>query len=122
MNTRRPSSLITCTGPLRMGLGGPAVARAQLEYLLTMSERDNVTVRVIPFGAGTLPSSGQVIMHAAGEVPELDTVQLDTDHGSEFLDAQPKLVKYRTVLDRMDACALNQKRSRDLIRRIAQSL
>jgi transcriptional regulator with XRE-family HTH domain len=117
-----PLTAITHEAALRMAFGGPDVARAQLEYLLTMSERDNITVLVIPFGAGTFPSSGQGIIYLAGEVPELDTVQLDTDHGSDFLDAQPKLVKYRTVLDKMEASALNQKRSRDLIRRIARSL
>jgi transcriptional regulator with XRE-family HTH domain len=117
-----PLAAIIHEAALRMGFGGPAVARAQLEYLLTMSERDNITVRVIPFGAGTFPNSGQGIIYVAGEVPELDTVQLDTDHGSEFLESQPKLVKYRTVLDRMEACALSQRKSRDLIRRTAQSL
>jgi transcriptional regulator with XRE-family HTH domain len=113
---------ITHEAALRMGFGGPDVARAQLEYLLTMSERDNIAVLVIPFGAGTFPSSGQGIIYLAGEVPELDTVQLDTDHGSDFLDAQPKLLKYRTILDKMEASALGQKKSRDLIRRIARSL
>lgn len=34
---------------LRMQFGGPGVARAQLEYLLDMSDRDNVTVLVLPF-------------------------------------------------------------------------
>jgi hypothetical protein len=107
---------------LRMGFGGPAVARGQLEHLLAMSERDHITVLVIPFGSGALPSSGHGIVYLEGSVPQLGTVLLDTDHGSLFLDAPPQLTKYRTVLDRMEACALTEKNSRDLIRRIAQSL
>lgn len=34
---------------LRMQFGGPKVARAQLEHILRQSERDRITVRVIPF-------------------------------------------------------------------------
>lgn len=40
---------------LRMQFGGPKVARAQLEYILERSERDTISVRVIPFAAGVSP-------------------------------------------------------------------
>ncbi|RYJ27393.1 Cys-tRNA deacylase YbaK [Streptomyces sp. L-9-10] len=55
-------------------------------------------------------------------VPSLDTVQLDTDHGAAFLDTQPHLAKYRTVLDRMESCSLEPSKSRDLIHRVAAEL
>ncbi|WP_327236270.1 helix-turn-helix domain-containing protein [Streptomyces sp. NBC_01317] len=114
-----PLTAIIHEAALRMGFGGPETARSQLEALLDMSEREHITILVIPFGGGTFPSSGQGIHYIAGKVPALDTVQLDTDHGSAFLDAQPQLVKYRTVLDRMEGCSLKPAKSRDLIRRIA---
>ncbi|MDJ1133768.1 helix-turn-helix domain-containing protein [Streptomyces iconiensis] len=107
---------------LRMDFGGPDVARAQLTYLLEMAERDNVTLRVIPFGSGTFPSSGQGIIYLGGEVQHLDTVQLDTDHGSEFLDTQPQLARYRHTLDRMEALALAPAGSQDMIDRIQRDL
>lgn len=115
-----PLTAIMHEAALRMGFGGAAVARAQLKHLIEMSTRDNITVLVIPFGAGTFPSSGQSIVYFTGPVPQLDSVQLDTDHGSEFLDALAQLVKYRTVLDRMEGCTLDADGSRDLITRIAQ--
>ncbi|MFI1331039.1 DUF5753 domain-containing protein [Streptomyces sp. NPDC020845] len=102
--------------------GSPGVARAQLDYLLTMSEREHITVLVVPFGAGAFPSSGQGIIYCCGDVPRLDTVQLDTDHGSEFLDTQPQLTWYRSTLDRLEALALKPAQSRDMIRRIAQGI
>lgn len=117
-----PLTAIIHAAALGMHFGGRVVARAQLEHLLSMSERENVTVLVIPSGAGTFPSSGQGIIYLGGEVPHLDTVQLDTDHGSEFLDTQPQLAKYRTVLDRMEALALKPDASRDVIHRTAQSI
>ncbi|MFC9431133.1 helix-turn-helix domain-containing protein [Streptomyces sp. NPDC056987] len=117
-----PLTAIIHEAALRMGFGGPEVARAQLKSLLDLSEREHITIRVIPFGAGTFPSSGQGIHHMAGTIPALDTVQLDTDHGSAFLDTPPQLVKYRTVLDRMEACSLKPAASRTLIRRVAQDI
>nr|WP_053697148.1 Scr1 family TA system antitoxin-like transcriptional regulator [Streptomyces sp. NRRL F-5755] len=67
---------------LRMKFGGPQVARSQLEHLLETSERNGITVRVIPFDAGAFPGSGQSVCYAHGPVPRLGTVQLDQSHGS----------------------------------------
>ncbi|MFH8597932.1 helix-turn-helix domain-containing protein [Streptomyces rimosus] len=107
---------------LRMKFGGPQVARSQLEYLLEMSERNGVTVRVIPFDAGAFPGSGQSVCYAHGPVPRLDTVQLDQSHGSVMLDAEAQLAKYRGLLERMEAVALKEPESRDFIRAIARSM
>lgn len=117
-----PLTAIVHEAALRMGFGGPEVARAQLKHLLDVSDFEHVTIRTIPFGAGTFPSAGTGIYYMAGAVPALDTVQLDTDHGAGFLDTQPHLVKYRTVLDRMESCSLEPSKSRDLIRRVAADL
>ncbi|GGZ88177.1 helix-turn-helix domain-containing protein [Streptomyces bluensis] len=108
---------------LRMGFGGPSVARAQLQHLLEMSELAHVTVRVIPFGAEHFPTTGQSIDYIQGPVPELDTVQLDTHHRAcEFLDAEAQLSKYRSVLDRMESSALSPAKSRDFIHRLTQDI
>ncbi|MGQ4388948.1 helix-turn-helix domain-containing protein [Streptomyces sp. SAS_270] len=107
---------------LRMGFGGPDIARAQLGYLLEMSEQRTITVLVIPFGEAGFPASGQPITCATGPVPQLDTVVLDTDHGCEFLDAEAQLHRYRSVLNRMESRALSQEKSRDLIQHIAREL
>ncbi|GHF54100.1 transcriptional regulator [Kitasatospora xanthocidica] len=113
-----PLTAIVHEAALRMEFGGPLVARAQHGHLIEASTRENITVLVIPFGAGTLPGSGQSIVYCSAVVPQLDTVQLDTYHGSEFLDAHAQLVKYQKVLDIMEACALSPAKSRDLIARI----
>ncbi|MBN3931065.1 transcriptional regulator [Streptomyces verrucosisporus] len=119
-DTPTPLTAVVHEAALRMGFGGAAVARAQLGHLIEMSERENITLLVIPFRAGNFPSSGQPIVYYRGPVPQLDTVQLDTDHGSEFIDAQARLVKYRTIMDRMERCALTPAESRDLMHHIAQ--
>ncbi|MGW8793088.1 helix-turn-helix domain-containing protein [Streptomyces althioticus] len=107
---------------LRMQFGGPGVARAQLEYLLDMSDRDNVTVLVLPFARGAFPGAGQTVVHIEGPVPQLDTVQVDSSHGPTFLYAEGQLVKYRAQLDLLESLALPPEQSRDFIRDIARQL
>ncbi|MET7455007.1 helix-turn-helix transcriptional regulator [Streptomyces sp. NPDC005574] len=107
---------------VRMQFGGAGVARAQLEHLLAVSERPAVRLLVIPFTAGTFPGSGQTFNYLEGPVPQLDTVQIDSTHGPEFLSGQSQLAKYRTHLDWMERIALAPQASRDFIRDIANSL
>ncbi|GAA2353404.1 helix-turn-helix transcriptional regulator [Streptomyces cuspidosporus] len=117
-----PYTAIVHEAALRMRFGGPEIARGQLQHVLDMSEQPHIKVLVIPFEAGSFPGSGQSILYAVGPVPQLDTVQLDTEHGSELVDAPAPLERYRVVLDRMEAVALTERESRDLIQNIIRSL
>lgn len=122
-DTPPPYSAIIHESALRMGFGGPDVARGQLGHLLDMSELPHITVRVIPFGAERYPSTGQSFDYIKGAVPQLDTVQLDTHHGGcGFLDAEAQLSKYRAVLDHMESCALGTDASRDFIRKLMRDM
>ncbi|WP_306459707.1 DUF5753 domain-containing protein [Streptomyces sp. Ag109_G2-15] len=107
---------------LRMEFGGPAVARRQLEHLVRMSERETVTLRVIPFKAGGFPGAGQSVVHAEAAVPRLDTVELDSTHGPEFIDSEAQLGKYRAQLDAAQAVSLAPHASRDFIHALANDL
>lgn len=107
---------------LRMQFGGRKIARQQLEHLLRASERDNITLRVIPFRAGAFPGAGQTVNYAEGPVEQLDTVQVDSTHGPEFLYEEAQLAKYRSHLDWMERLALSPDESRDFIQDIARHL
>ncbi|MEV6163291.1 helix-turn-helix transcriptional regulator [Streptomyces sp. NPDC052052] len=107
---------------LRMRFGGRAVARAQLDHLLEKSEQAHVTLLVIPFDAGAFPGAGQTVLYAQGAVPQLDTVQIDTSHGPEFVHADDQLAKYRAQLEWMEDIALSSAASREFIHDIARQL
>ncbi|MER5429823.1 helix-turn-helix transcriptional regulator [Streptomyces sp. NPDC002588] len=107
---------------LRMQFGGRKVARGQLEHLLATSERPCVTLRVIPFEAGSFPGAGQTVVYLEGPVPLLDTVQVDSTHGPEFLYQEAQLSKYRTQLDWMEERALSPEESYGFIQDIAIQL
>ncbi|MDX6758364.1 MULTISPECIES: helix-turn-helix domain-containing protein [unclassified Streptomyces] len=107
---------------LRMRFGGTGVAREQLQHVLAQSERERTTVLVIPFGVGGLPGSGQSFTYAAAALGRLDTVQLDSSHGSMLVDSDAKLARYRGLLERLRSLALPAAASRDFIRAVARDL
>lgn len=117
-----PYRAVVHEAALRMRFGGPKVARAQLEYILERSERDTISVRVIPFAAGGFPGAGQSFTYVSAPVPQLDTVQLDSSHGSLLLDTDMQLRRYRGLWERLSALALPPPASRDFIRALAQDL
>ncbi|MFC7305202.1 helix-turn-helix domain-containing protein [Streptomyces monticola] len=107
---------------LRMQFGGRKAARAQLAHLLELAERGSVILRVITIEAGVFPGAGQTVIYAEGPVPQLDTVQIDSTHGPEFLYQEAQLSKYTAQLDWMERIALDPPASRDFIHAIAQQL
>ncbi|MCZ7417140.1 MULTISPECIES: helix-turn-helix domain-containing protein [unclassified Streptomyces] len=117
-----PYTAIIHEAALRMQFGGREVAKAQLRHILDMSDRENITVVVLPFEAGEYPGAGQTIFYASGAAPQLDTVQLDQSHGPVLLDAEAQLSKYRQLLDRMQAIGLDARKSQDVIQSIIKSL
>lgn len=107
---------------LRVPVGGPLIAKHQLEHLLEQSERDHITIQVIPFAIGAYPGSGQTILYVHGLVPRLDTVSLDQSHGPALVDAEAELDTYRVLLTRMASVALPPPESRDFIHSLANNL
>ncbi|MEU6820640.1 helix-turn-helix transcriptional regulator [Streptomyces atriruber] len=117
-----PYLAIVHEAALRMQFGGPLVTKGQLQHLLNMSEREHITIKVLPFAAGSFPGSGQSFFYSSGQVPQLDTVHLDQSHGPTFLDAEAQLEMYRVLLDRIEFIALDVTRSRDLIHNLIRDL
>ncbi|MDK9496321.1 helix-turn-helix transcriptional regulator [Streptomyces katrae] len=107
---------------LRMQFGGRQAARAQLEYLGERSTADHITLRVLPISHGIFPGAGHALLYAEGVVPELDTAQLDTAHGPDFMHAEGQLSQYRSHLSWMDANALDASASRDFIHHVHKEL
>ncbi|MEU6763456.1 helix-turn-helix transcriptional regulator [Streptomyces sp. NPDC046853] len=117
-----PYTAIIHEAALRMRFGNRATTRAQLDHLTAMSEAEHVVIAVITFDSGPFHTSGQGIDYFHGPVQQLDTVQIDTDHGGELIDSPAQLERYRLVLDRMEAAALAPGKSRDHIMRLIRDL
>ncbi len=117
-----PYEAVIHEAALRVPVGGPSVAKRQLKHLVEQSEREHITLQVIPFAIGAYPGSGQTFLYIHGTVPQLDTVSLDQSHGPALVDAEAQLNTYRNLLQRMKSVALTPGRSRDFIHEMATEL
>ncbi|MCG6496275.1 DUF5753 domain-containing protein [Kitasatospora sp. A2-31] len=117
-----PYTAIVHEAALRMQFGGREVAREQLDWMLELSHRPHVTLRVVSFESGGFKGSGQAIIYMNGPVPRLDSVQYDTIDGPTFLHSTDHLQKYRGLIEQMTDRALSVDGTRDLISKIKKEL
>ncbi|MGW0825110.1 helix-turn-helix domain-containing protein [Streptomyces sp. NPDC002845] len=107
---------------LRTRVADRRVARAQLDRIIHMSERSNITVRVVPFDVDGFGAAGTAMLYAGGPVTALDTAQMDTPSGAEYVDNAARLRALRTVYGKVEAASLDPIKSRDYIHRLAKEL
>ena len=122
-------SVVLNEGILRRPVGGPTVMSAQLARLAEVSERPNVSVRVVPFSAGLhggMLSGPFVILrfplNGDGRESEPATVYVDGFTGALYLDKPNEVDRYAQAFDSVWAMALNDSQSRTLIRQAAKEL
>ncbi|MFI5780815.1 helix-turn-helix domain-containing protein [Nocardia sp. NPDC051570] len=108
---------------LRRPIGGRAVLRAQIEHLMEMSNRPNVTVQVLPYSSGSHVAAGgsfTLLRFAEQELP--DIVYLEQLTSAQYLDRREDLEAYRAVMERVTVQAETPDRSRALLGAVAAQL
>ncbi|MGH3870602.1 MAG: helix-turn-helix domain-containing protein [Pseudonocardiaceae bacterium] len=103
---------------LRLPVGGPAVMAEQLDYLLRISRRCYLTLRVLPAGRG-----GHAGIAGAFILMEFAVLQpvayLDSETACLFLERSEEIAAYRRILDVLAQTALGEGQSRQLIAALA---
>lgn len=106
---------------LRTLVGGPAVMRAQLEWLLEQAELDNVTVQVLPEERGAHPSmTSPFTMLRFSEFPHFGIIYIDYLTGSLYRDEHNEVAQYDDAFTELSKLALSPKQSQNLIQTIAK--
>ncbi|MFI5892967.1 helix-turn-helix domain-containing protein [Actinoplanes sp. NPDC051513] len=111
-------------GVLRRAIPDRLGMRKQLAHLVNVSTRPNVWVRVIPFAAGPhkAASSGQFTIldfPAVGAAsPEPTTIYCESLTGALYLDKLADVEAYESTWVELEAIALSQDESDDLIRSV----
>lgn len=108
---------------LRRSAGNTEVMARQLDHLVEVSTRDNITIRVIPFGAGVHGAAGigQFTMldfpvdPRVGEPLESPSVCVDTPAGAALLQTEDALSRYGLIWEDLQKRALGEGASRKLI-------
>jgi transcriptional regulator with XRE-family HTH domain len=107
---------------LRRPVGDHDVMAAQLQHIIDMSDRPNVSVRVLPFGAGHhrgAEAGAFVILDfpANGDKePEPPTVYCENVTGSLYLDEKEEVATYRAIWADITTLALGEPESRERIK------
>jgi transcriptional regulator with XRE-family HTH domain len=93
-----------------------AVRRGQLQRLVAVAARPNVTLQVLPFAAGLPPvtaGSFSVLDSPASGAP--DVVYLENKTRISFLDTEAEVHRYTRAFDLISEMALDPDRSRALL-------
>ncbi|HUY47466.1 MAG TPA: helix-turn-helix transcriptional regulator [Streptosporangiaceae bacterium] len=101
---------------LRRQVGGPAVMKAQLRFLMEAAELPHVTFQVIPFSVGAhpgMPGSFALMQFADAAIP--DVIYIDSMAGDLFLEEEGEIRRYTLIFEHLRAVADSPDASRSLV-------
>ncbi|MGH3611935.1 MAG: helix-turn-helix domain-containing protein [Pseudonocardia sp.] len=108
---------------LRRNMGGRQVMRDQLDYLLEICERPNVTVQVVPFDrSGAAAAGGPFTLLRFAEPDLPDIVYLQQLTSALYLDKRVEVEAYVKIVDCLAAGALTPRQSTALIASVCDTL
>ncbi|MFJ3630288.1 helix-turn-helix domain-containing protein [Streptomyces albidoflavus] len=106
---------------LRRPYGDRMVMREQLEHLIEISERPNVTLQVMPFSfGGHAGESGAFALLRFPESDLSDVVYLEQLTSALYLDKREEVAQYERAMERLQRDSPDPSRTRDLLRGLVQ--
>ncbi|ALM40667.1 XRE family transcriptional regulator [Streptomyces wadayamensis] len=106
---------------LRRPYGDRTVMREQLEHLIEISERPNVTLQVMPFSfGGHAGESGAFALLRFPESDLSDVVYLEQLTSALYLDKREEVAQYERAMERLQRDSPDPSRTRDLLRGLVQ--
>jgi DNA-binding XRE family transcriptional regulator len=116
VQTRPEVVAVIDEGVLRKQIGGPAVAAEQLAYLLTVAERHNVIIRVLPESVGAHPALHGPYTQLSFPIERDPGVVYNEDvTGGRLTDDTEHIDRYTQVGARLLELALPEGRSLSVI-------
>lgn len=110
-------------GALSRQVGSRAVMRAQLEHILELTAKPNVTVQVLPFLAGGHAAMGGPFSILRFNEPELpDIVYLEQYNSATYLDRRAEVEDYLWAMERLGVAAMTPAQSRAHMRELLGKL
>lgn len=101
---------------VRRIVGGADTMRTQLRHLIELSEKDYVSLQVVPFSAGAHPGqAGSFTMLRLPNEPNPNFVYLEHDHGALYQERPADLARYGEVFAQLEQMALSPEETRRLL-------
>lgn len=99
------------------GAPDPTVAAGQLDRLIAVADRPNVTIQVLPFEAGLPPvTAGSFSVLESRSTGAPDVVYLENKTRISFVDAEPEIHRYTRDFELLTTMALTPADSLTLLR------
>jgi hypothetical protein len=93
---------------LRRPVGGRAVMQEQVQHLLDVAERPNITIQVMPLRRGTHTADGGAFSMLRFADPDLpDVVYVEQLVSALYLDKPEHVERYRQAMERLTVAALS---------------
>ena len=103
---------------LHRPIGGRRVMLAQIEHLLELTKRPNITLQIVPYPLSGYAAEGSFTMLRFGE-PELpNVVYIEYLSGAIYLDRQSETELYGRAFDRLTVDAKTPDHSRQLLAKV----
>lgn len=104
---------------IRRPVGGPDVMREQIQHLVDMAARPNVTLQIVPIAKGAHPGLGGAF--SLLEFEETDpVVYVDAPAGNLYLEKKPDVRRFTAMFDLLKAKALDPDESAALLQNAAE--
>ncbi|MCC3651714.1 helix-turn-helix domain-containing protein [Streptomyces sp. S07_1.15] len=112
---------VLAEGVLRQQVGGTEVMRAQLEHMIAVAERPNITIQVLPFSRGAHSGMfGPYLLMSFPQVASLDLVLTESPTGNIWMEGESEVACCRALFDDARTAALPPTESIAFIQRIAE--
>lgn len=106
---------------LHQQVGSPEVMAAQYAKLAELSERDNVTIQVLPSTKAAHPATaGQFAIMEFREPYDPEVVYVESMASSLYVESEVEIYLYTLAFDHLRAMAFDPEESRDMISALAK--
>lgn len=108
---------------IRRVVGNAEVMAEQLDYLVTASDRDTITLRIVPFTAGAHAAmTGSFVLMRFPEEASAAFAYVENERGGVYQEDPGDIDRYTFVVRQLDDRALSEADSRALIKQAAKEL
>ena len=111
-------SVVLDESVLHRRFGNRDVMQSQMEQLLDLTERDNISLRILPLDGPHPIGTGAFVLlqfDAAHDVVYQDVVYLEHLTGGRYVEEEDEAYRYRRSFDRLSEISLDEVRSREML-------
>ena len=111
-------SVVLDQSVLHRRFGDRSVMRSQIKRLLDLSERDNISLRILQLDGRHPIGTGAFVLLQFGEVHDVtyqDVVYIENLTGGRYVEEEDQVFRYKRAFDRLSDLALDEQKSREIL-------